>query len=85
MDSMEYGYCYEQKPKCKKNNCLGIIAAILGVLLALVLGIIIWAEGASTILAALAAIIVLAIILAILLVLTIILIICKCRKNTRPC
>ena len=84
MDSMEYGYCCEQKPKAKKNNCFRLIAEILGVLFALTIGII-GAELASTILAAIAAIIVLAIILGILFVLTIILIICKNRKNNRPC
>ena len=85
MDSMEYGYCCEQKPKAKKNNCFRLIAEILGVLFAFTIGIIIGAELASTILAAIAAIIVLAIILGILFVLTIILIICKNRKNNRPC
>ena len=68
----EYGYCCEKKSKCKKCNCLEVIAAIVGALFALVIGVIIGAELASTILGALAAIV-----LGLLLIITVILIICK--------
>ena len=53
----EYGYCCEKKSKCKRCNCLEVIAAIVGALFALVIGAIIGAELASTILGALAAVI----------------------------
>ena len=33
----EYGYCCEKKSKCKKCNCLEVIAAIVGALFALVI------------------------------------------------
>ena len=52
----EYGYCCEKKSKCKRCNCLEVIAAIVGALFALVIGAIIGAELASTILGALAAV-----------------------------
>ena len=61
MEPQEYSYCCEAKKKCKRTNCLGIIAIILGILFAGIIGVIIGAALAETILAALAAIIVLAI------------------------
>ena len=76
MEPQEYSYCCEAKKKCKRTNCLGIIAIILGILFA---GI--GAALAETILAALAAIIVLAITFGVLLILTIILLLCKKHKD----
>jgi uncharacterized protein YacL len=61
MEPQEYSYCCEAKKKCKRTNCLGIIAIILGILFAGIIGVIIGAALAETILTALAAIIVLAI------------------------
>ena len=74
-------YCCEAKKKCKRTNCLGIIAIILGILFAGIIGVIIGAALAETILAALAAIIVLAITFFVLLILTIILLLCKKHKD----
>lgn len=84
MEPQEYNYCCEQKKKCKKFNCLGIVAVILLAFLTLVIGAIIGAEIAETIIAALASVVVLAIILALLLIITIILLLCKNQKNTKP-
>lgn len=86
MEPQETIYCYDNKPeKCpRKRNCLGIIAVILLAAFTLVIGILIGAALAGTILAALPAIIVLAVILGLLLLLTVILIICN-RKKDRKC
>ena len=81
LDSQEYIYCCETKEKCKKNNCLAIVAIILGILFAFVLGTIIGALFSALILFALPAIVIFAIILFILLALTLILLACKYQKK----
>ena len=83
MEPQETIYCYDNREeKCpRKKNCLGIVAVILLVAFTLVLGLLIGAAIAQTILGALAAIIVLAVILGLLLILTIILIICNRKKE----
>lgn len=83
-------YCYDNtiydcdyKNDCKfkkRRNCLGIVATILIVAFALVLGLIIGAAVAGAILVALPAVIVLAVVLGLLFILTIILMICKREK-----
>ena len=74
MEPQEYSYCCEAKKKCKRTNCLGIIAIILGILFAGIIGVIIGAALAETILA-------LAITFFVLLILTIILLLCKKHKD----
>ena len=81
MEPQEYSYCCEAKKRCRRTNCLCIIAVILGVLFTGIIGVIIGAALAETILAALAAIIVLAITFGVLLILTIILLLCKKHKD----
>ena len=81
MESQEYSYCCEQKKKCRKIGCLGIVAIIIGLLFFFSLGLLIGAAISGTILANLAAIIVLAIVLGVILVLTLILILCKNLRN----
>ncbi len=77
--------CYENNDnKCrKKKNCLGIVGIILLSLFTLVIGLLIGAALATTILGALSAIIILAIILGLLLVLTIILMFCNGKKEKK--
>ncbi len=86
MEPQEKIYCYDNREeKCnKKRNCLYIVATILLVAFTLVIGIIIGAALAGTILVALPAIIVLAIVLGLLLILTLILLVC-CRKKEKKC
>lgn len=81
METQEYSYCCETKKKCRKISCLGIVAVILSILFFAVLGLILGAVFATTILGALAAIIVLAVVLGILLILTLIVLICKNRRH----
>lgn len=81
MESQEYIYCSETNKKCKKNNCLAIVAIILGLLFTFVLGSIIGAALADLILLELAAIIILAVVLFILLIITLILLSCKVQKR----
>ena len=85
MEPQETIYCYDNREeKCaKKRHCLGIVAIILLVAFALVIGIIIGAALAAVILAALPAIIVLAIVLGLLFILTLILMFCNCRKERK--
>ena len=86
MEPQEKIYCYDNREeKCnKKRNCLYIVATILLAAFTLVIGIIIGAALAGTILVALPAIIVLAIVLGLLLLLTIILMLCN-RKKEKKC
>lgn len=84
METQEYEFCCETKKKDKKTNCLGIVAIIVLALFTLVIGGIIGAAIAETILGALAAVIVLAIVLGLLLLITVILLLCKKQKNTKP-
>ena len=64
--------CYDEtNKKCRRFNCLALVAVILSVLFFFVLGLLIGAAIAETILGALAAIIVLAVVLFILLVIVI--------------
>lgn len=81
MEPQEYSYCCEAKKRCKRPNCLCIIAVILGVLFAGIIGVIIGAEIATAVLEALAAVIVLAITFGVLFILTIILLLCKKHKD----
>ena len=85
MESQNIKCCCEYKEDkcCKKRSCLEIIATILLTAFSGVLGLVIGASVASTILAALSAIIVLTVILGLLLLLTVIIMICnkiKCKK-----
>lgn len=77
-------YCYDKpKYKCGKNkNCFGIVAVILLVSFATVIGLIIGAAIAEAVLGALAAVIILAVILGLLLILFVILAICN-RKDKK--
>lgn len=86
MEPQEEKYYYNCKEnKCPiKRNCLGIVATILLVSLAAVLGLIFGAVFSATILAALPAIIVLAVVLAILLLIIAILINCN-KKQDKKC
>ena len=86
MEPQEKIYCYDNREeKCnKKRNCLYIVATILLAAFTLVIGIIIGAALAGTILVALPSIIVLAIVLGLLLILTLILLVC-CRKKEKKC
>ncbi len=81
MEPQEQIYCYENKKCCKKRNCLGIVATILLVSFAVVIGIIIGAAISVAILAALPAVIVLAIVLGLLFILNLILMCCKKEKK----
>lgn len=85
MEPQEYEFCCENRKRTKKTNCLGIVAIIILALFTLVIGGIIGAAIAETILGALAAVIVLAIVLGLLLIITIILLLCKNKKNTKTC
>jgi len=85
MEHQEYICYYETNKKCRKFNCLALVAVILSVLFFFVLGLLIGAAISATILGALAAIIVLAVVLFVLLVLTIILLICKRSRNKCKC
>ena len=74
---------YECKQACKcnkKKNCLWLVAVILLVAFATVIGLIIGAAVSAAILAALPAVIVLAVILGLLFILTIVLMLCKKEK-----
>lgn len=85
MEPQEYTCCYEPTKKCRKTNCLAIVAAILGILFFFVLGLLIGAALATTFLDNLAAIIVLGVVLLVLLILTIILLVCKKPRNKCKC
>lgn len=79
-------YCYDNREdKCKsKKNCIGIVATILLVAFAIVIGLIIGAAVSVAILAALPAVIVLAVILGLLFILSLILMFCN-RKKDKKC
>ncbi|MCI8470189.1 MAG: hypothetical protein HFJ35_01620 [Clostridia bacterium] len=85
MEPQETIYCYDNREeKCaKKRNCLGIVAIILLTAFVFVIGLIIGAALATTILVALPAVIVLAVVLGLLLILTIILMVCNCKKEKK--
>lgn len=85
MESQEYTCYYETNKKCRKFNCLAIVAVILSILFFFVLGLLIGAAISGAILGALAAVIVLAVVLFILLILTIILLICKRPRKYCKC
>ncbi len=72
--------CEKKCKSTKKNVCLWIIAVILLVSFATVIGLIIGAAISAAVLAALPAVIVLAVILGLLFILSIILMICKKTK-----
>ena len=82
METQEYTCCYDANKKCKNFGCLSLVAIILAVLFFFVIGGLIGAAIAETVLGALAVIIVLAIILGILFLLTVIFMYCK---NARKC
>lgn len=86
MEPQEKIYCYDNREeKCnKRRNCLYAVVTILLAAFTLVIGIIIGAALAGTILVALPAIIVLAIVLGLLLILTLILLVCY-RKKEKKC
>ena len=85
MEPQEYTCYYESNKKCRKINCLALVAVILSILFFFVLGLLIGAAIAETILGALAAIIVLAVVLFVLLILSIILLFCKRPKKNCKC
>ena len=72
--------CKKTRKCSKKNSCIWLIAVILLVSFATVIGLIIGAAISAAVLAALPAVIVLAVILGLLFILSIILIICKKAK-----
>ena len=85
MDDKEIICCYNNtEDKCpKKKNCLGIVATILLVSFAVVIGLIIGAAISAAVLVALPAVIVLAVVLGLLFILTLILILCNKKKDKR--
>lgn len=81
MEPQEVYCCKEKKPCKEKVKCLGVIAVILAVLFAGVIGLIIGACISWLVLISLPAVIVLAFILGLLLLITIILLICNRCKH----
>lgn len=76
--------CYENKQnKCNNIKCLGLVAIILLVSFAVVIGLIIGAAISAAVLAALPAVIILAVILGLLFILSIILLICNRKKDKK--
>ena len=84
MEPQDDIFCYEKKEnKCNNIKCLGLVAIILIVSFAVVIGLIIGAAISTAVLAALPAVIVLAVILGLLFILVIILLICNRRKDKK--
>ncbi len=87
MEPQETIYCYDNRDKKyrepRKKNCLSIVATILLVSFAVVIGLIIGAAISAAVLAALPAVIVLAVILGLLFILALILIFCNGRKDKK--
>lgn len=81
MEMQEYNCCYEPKKKCKKTNCLEIIAIIFSILFVSAIGIIAGTLAAEFFLSYIASVVVLTIVFGILLVLTILLLFCKKSKD----
>lgn len=84
MEPQDDIFCYENKEnKCNNIKCLGLVAIILLVSFAVVIGLIIGAAISASVLAALPAVIILAVILGLLFILAIILLICNRKKDKK--
>ena len=84
-DYMEPQEYYLTKGCCSKMKCFIPILGILLIALFTVIGIIIGAEVAETILAAMAALITLAVTFGVLSIIAIIWVCCTCRKKEKKC
>ena len=84
MEPQDEIFCYEKKEKkCNNIKCLELVAIILLVSFAVVIGLIIGAAISASVLAALPAVIVLAVILGLLFILALILLICNRKKDKK--
>ncbi len=87
MEPQENIYCYDNRDKKerepRKKNCLGIVATILLVSFAVVIGLIIGAALSGAVLLALPAVIVLAVVLGLLFILVLILLFCNRKKDKK--
>ena len=81
MEPQENIYCYDNRDKKgrkpRKKCCVGIVATILLVSFAVVIGLIIGAAISAAVLAALPAVIILAVILGLFFILSLILLFCR--------
>ena len=89
MEPQEKEYCYEKNEynteyKCvRRRNCFGIVAVILIITFAAVIGLLVGAAISETILGSLAAVIVLTIVIGLLIILAVLLAICNKKDKDK--